>query len=395
MGQVIRDARNAAGLPSKELAARVGISPAAMSLIESGQREVKAREVNEFARALGISPLMLLDPDSPAKSLTAAARTVADVTSTSSAVMNRLNQIIDLRLALGDHGTASAAHWAGIPEADTGQWLKSAQELGYWARGVLGELEPGASRFASLARALNRHLEIDVLVERFDDDVIGAAIVGRAFPTIIVNAGQRRQRALFTLAHELGHVLADDGDKISLERDLRATSPSERLANAFASEFLLPKDEVFELAAQSENRVSETAARLMDRCDVSYETSIYRLHNLGLINASQRDHMKSVPRSSLIDSLQDEELKSELISRSNSLGERVVLPTRLLLVLLDAFNDGKVSANPIASILGVDPKEVVDGFRQPGRPKVDIGQEQLQTEPDEVASPASYDAAPA
>ena len=40
---------------------------------------------------------------------------------------------------------------------------------------------------------------------------------------------------MFTLAHELGHVLAGDGSEIKIDEGLRGNNDEERLANAFAA----------------------------------------------------------------------------------------------------------------------------------------------------------------
>ncbi|MEJ7721801.1 MAG: ImmA/IrrE family metallo-endopeptidase [Ilumatobacteraceae bacterium] len=47
-------------------------------------------------------------------------------------------------------------------------------------------------------------------------------ITDRSFPLVFVRASQPRPRALFTLAHELAHVLAGDGDTFTVDEDLTA-----------------------------------------------------------------------------------------------------------------------------------------------------------------------------
>lgn len=399
LGQVIRGARVRSGLQANVLAERIGISAPAMSLIESGRRKVKADELVLIANALGMSPLALLEPESPAHNIAVAARATANVEAKASDMMLRLTDLLNIRLALEDVPGASAPAWDELPRVEMSTWLQSARELAVWARARLGEVIEGPGRFAALAAQISNNLSIDVLVERFDDDpVIGGAIVDRVFPTILINARERRQRALFTLAHELGHVLAGDGQNVALDTDLRATSPSERFANAFASELLMPAEEVASIAVQSRQRVRETIGRMIAGFDVSYESAVFRVHNLGLIRAQQRDDLRALGRARFIDALEDSELRARLLAQSDTLGERPVLPIRFLTVLLNAFVEGEVSANPVARVLGTTPEEVIERFGGI-RSEPDVGTtdelQQPSIEPQQEEVAAAYDEVPA
>ena len=67
-------------------------------------------------------------------------------------------------------------------------------------------------------------------------------------PLIFVNATHALPRALFTLAHELGHLLAQhDSARITLDRELSGSTAPERTANAFAASFLMPKQKVLDV----------------------------------------------------------------------------------------------------------------------------------------------------
>lgn len=64
MGERIQMIRAKVGMSIKELAERADLSPSAVSLIERGKREVKVRELTNIADSLGVSPLVILEPDS-------------------------------------------------------------------------------------------------------------------------------------------------------------------------------------------------------------------------------------------------------------------------------------------------------------------------------------------
>lgn len=76
--------------------------------------------------------------------------------------------------------------------------------------------------------------EIDAY-EKFD---AVSFITFKGFPTIILNKNFSNDRKRFTIAHELGHILLHNHFPISSYRDKEAE------ANEFASEFLMPEDEI-------------------------------------------------------------------------------------------------------------------------------------------------------
>lgn len=78
--------------------------------------------------------------------------------------------------------------------------------------------------------------EIDAF-EKFDGV---SFITDKGFPVIVVNKNFSNDRKRFTLAHEVGHILLHNENNfpISMHRD------KEDEANQFASEFLMPADEI-------------------------------------------------------------------------------------------------------------------------------------------------------
>lgn len=57
---MLRDARHAAGLSQRELAARIGKHPSHVAMIERGQRRIDALELYRMARVLDADPAGLL-----------------------------------------------------------------------------------------------------------------------------------------------------------------------------------------------------------------------------------------------------------------------------------------------------------------------------------------------
>ena len=278
IGRQIRRLREAAGLRAADLAERLGVDPSAVSNLENDRRGVKAEEVGVIADFLGVSQLAILEPDSLLGRLPVAHRTNGDETASRDPLM-RLTALAELHQVL-THGGHPAAVVIGEPPRPSSGWLQHATALADWALEFLPAAADGEDRLTGLAAAIEDRLGVDVMVESLGTAApLGLSITDAEFSFILVNVDQLRSRALFTLAHELGHVLSGDGSTINIDRDLRARTDEERLANAFAAALLMPEPEIRK-AIDDYGRGANCLARMLLRFGVSYETLVYRLHNL-------------------------------------------------------------------------------------------------------------------
>lgn len=75
-----------------------------------------------------------------------------------------------------------------------------------------------------------------------ESEVAGFSIPHTHFPIIFVRKENSKQRQLFTLAHELGHILIHRTGSVDDEDDLYESTGKERDANAFAGHLLVPDD---------------------------------------------------------------------------------------------------------------------------------------------------------
>lgn len=294
LGARIKSAREALGLRASDLATRVGLDPTALSKIENGRRAVKSVELARIAQALRVSPLALLQPESLLGRLPIAARQAGSSVAMGAAY-DRLVSLAELHVVLSDSGFPSSPNLASVPSVVGEYWLDAANALSTWA---LQHLDPGLvgdERFAALVDKIETNLGLDVVVEAYEGDPLtGAAITDPSFPLLFVNAAHSLPRSLFTLAHELGHVLAGhDGASITLDRELSGSTDDERIANAFAASFLMPED-IVTTTIEQQGRQYATLVQLAYRLSVSFESLIYRLHNLGEINAEGRDRLMQV-----------------------------------------------------------------------------------------------------
>jgi Zn-dependent peptidase ImmA (M78 family)/DNA-binding Xre family transcriptional regulator len=363
----IRRLREAAGLQAQDLAVRVGLDPTAVSKIETGKRAIKAAELARIAEALKVSPLALLEEDSLVSKLPIAARR-AGATVVRGKAYERLLSLSELHVVLAGAGIHTTPYLASVPDVAGLSWLEGAKVLARWASEALSLDLVGDQRLNALATAIEDRLNIDVFVESYPDDALcGAAITDRAFPLIFVNGYFPLPRALFTLAHELAHVLAGHAeDPITLDQELSGSNDPERMANAFAAFYLMPED-IICAEFDGPRRTVSTLASLAYKLGVSYESLIYRLHNLKLINAEGRDKLRAVSWQALTAQVDSPTLSTDLtrveVARMRSRGGKRPdrrAPAVLLRRAWDGQRKGVLSVRPLAALMGVEPEELLD-----------------------------------
>lgn len=116
---------------------------------------------------------------------------------------------------------------------------------------------------------------------------------------IFTNSSSRLSREVFTLAHEIGHVILHMDAGISFTDDNftisgRITDEKEQEANYFAACLLMPSDDVarfldLEISNFQGNSLSAMdIAKIMSEFGVSFDMALNRLENLEKIDSHER-----------------------------------------------------------------------------------------------------------
>lgn len=116
---------------------------------------------------------------------------------------------------------------------------------------------------------------------------------------IFTNTCSRLSREIFTLAHEIGHVMLHMETRTSFIDDAitisgKSIDEKEQEANYFAACLLMPADDVerfldLELEEFEHNGLSAMdIARVMSEFNVSFDMALNRLENLGKIDTDER-----------------------------------------------------------------------------------------------------------
>ena len=152
-------------------------------------------------------------------------------------------------------------------------------------RAALG-LDPCAP-LACVLTTVERDAGLPVVVARLDDGVAGCCVRSGAAAVLFVNGADAPGRRRFTLAHEYGHVACghDRATWVDSAEVLagRTRDGREVQANAFAAEFLAPRDGVAELLDGEPDL--EAVVRIAARFGLS---SIAALNRLGTLGATRR-----------------------------------------------------------------------------------------------------------
>jgi len=174
------------------------------------------------------------------------------------------------------------------------------------------------------------------------DENIGGCIL------INLNSSYGRQR--FSLAHEYAHFLFHRNriGVISFKKDER--TPDERIADYFASEFLMPEQEVKDIFKSTIKKKSDVTAedviRLADYFGVSFTAMVYKLNNIRprLINNKKKE-----------DFIKETWVKKlrKTIGMQEPQKNKSKFPSLYYNLCIKAYNKGKITTAKIADFLEI------------------------------------------
>ena len=283
-------ARHLAGLRKSELAHTVAKSPSAVTGWESGTKRPNAATVAELALRLGVEPAFF----------TVAADDVAVPTSPPHfrSLRSTTQLARDQALAYGKLAFDIAAgleRHVEFPDVDLPTFPVDADDLDgdgpeQAARLVRQEWDLGAGPVGHLLRLVENHGVLVVFSPPKGASVDAYSFDSDRRPIVVLNPLKRdyyRQR--FDLAHELGHLVmhadAEPGGRIVEEQ-----------AHRFASELLMPAEELAQLLPRAMNAAAwGSLAKLKEQWGVSMQALLFRARRLGVLSdVSYRNAMTTV-----------------------------------------------------------------------------------------------------
>jgi Zn-dependent peptidase ImmA (M78 family) len=193
-------------------------------------------------------------------------------------------------------------------------------------------------------------LNIDLIRYPFGkDEILGFSTIFRNKKVIVSNSSEILSREIFTIAHELGHILFDLDDHrkktiIDLNPDDVNINEKEKRANQFANALLLPYDEIkkfieLELNQEIHRLTPYDIVNIQLEFNVSYQTIVYRLLNLKLISIEHKEKLFYFQENHGSKRMfSDLNLNTSLIEPTN----RVIIPKKYLSYIVSNHQHGYI-----------------------------------------------------
>jgi Zn-dependent peptidase ImmA (M78 family)/transcriptional regulator with XRE-family HTH domain len=321
LGQRLQDARKNVALTQQEVAERLGLSRESLAQIEGGLRSVNSLEIVRLAklyrRSLGS---LLLGDESPEEEPLSAIFRMQETLAESPGLRAKLVEFTNIfqeartiERLIGEEPRPFPPDYGFRDPRNLAEAYEMGQDLAKQERQRLGLGNgplPDVAEVISMQGvwAVSADMPDNVSAICLFHSTIGAAV--------IVNETHSRSRRRFSYAHEYAHVLADRKTRsASVSSSGNSKELTERRANSFASEFLMPSQGVIDLldridkggpsretmwlfdpsteqgeaiekrnAPGSQEIGFHDVAFIASWFQVSYEAAAYRLSDFGKVN---------------------------------------------------------------------------------------------------------------
>lgn len=352
LGERLRVARTARGLTQSDAANALSIARTTMVAIERGERQVRSEELVALSKLYGVSTHALLRDGALHVDLVGQFRRGTNPTATDrdgAEAVNLLHRLatayVEIERQLGQPLRASYPPERPLQRA---QLEQQAEDLAMELRAQLGL---GLSPIPDLLVLAELELGLRVFVRDLPSKIAGLfAYHPELGACVLLNAKHPRTRRMWTLAHEIAHLLTQRGeaDVLMLGADA-VTSAGERFADLFAGALMMPGAAVRRHFAESVDQAGRFSPRhlilMAQRFHVSVEAACRRLEHLGRLPQGTYE------------SLRERGLSGEVVRQV--LGdpppdERLPVPPRLALLAAEAHFRGFLSEGQLAEMLVLD-----------------------------------------
>lgn len=347
----VRDVIQASGLSQRDFGARIGLDESKLSKSLKGIRRFSSVDLARIAELSGRTVDWFVTGTEP--QLAVAARTTSG------------NATDVLRIARQYGGMRSDLAALGFPQP----WRPVAEDLGngtYQAQGhrlaaaASARIPSGTARWGpAFLDAVESAFGVDICIADIsaDQEFDGLAVSADDVKLIVLTAGAVPTRQRFTLAHELGHLLAGDDQGLHLDENIfdpaQRRDPSEQRANAFAAAFLMPEG-VLRAAVEAGGFGAAAFATLVCDLVVSPSSLAFRMLGLRLIDSGLCDEYRRLTAAKA----------AALAGRSADYSKQVIAartarpPGLLVRDSYAAYEQGVATLRPYATLAGLDEEDL-------------------------------------
>lgn len=334
------------GGSQRAFAAEVGLDETKLSKSLSGARRFSSTDLAQIATYTGVTVDWLITGQEPELALAARA-----AGGQARHAIEEAERLAELRADLTFLGYSQP--WRPI-EGFVPQGRDSEQGVALAALALARVTDAGASATTpDLAQVVESVFGADVAIADLGPGFDGLAVSSDEVKLMVVARSNLPTRQRFTIAHELGHLLAGDDQGLVIDKDVYSTegdrTASERRANAFAAAFLMPEGLLRDTAGQG-GLTPESFARLACDLGVSPDALAYRLADLQLVRAGTRDQLRQLTSAKAADLAGCNAAFAEAVHRASS----PRIPGLLLRDSFAAYQAGDATLRPYANLIGVE-----------------------------------------
>ena len=301
----LKKQRNELGVTSDQLASAANLEREVIDLAETNSNKLGLRELERLAFVLGLDPAKLSVDDRAGsdpglgvrlrvlETDQAAAPTGARLSPRTVLRFSEAASIIRLQMLLQDWLAKPNEKALFEPSPDYGP---PAWQAGYrLARDAREALGIGLQPIDSMRELVEHRLGIPVVQVELPPEIAGATISSHGKRGIVLNITGRNENVWIrrtTLAHELGHLLFDPEEHLSsvrvdsyeqIARDARRDDELpdrvEQRANAFAVEFLAPREAVRQLVPSPAHVSAASVKQVMSRFGIGKAAARFHVGN--------------------------------------------------------------------------------------------------------------------
>ena len=323
LGKRLRLARESRQVTQDAAGAALGLQRSAVSLMESGQRQVSTLELTRLADLYGRTVEWFVNPNIQAEEADPVVTLFrADPDLKNDEVQRQAGHCIrlfregaSLARLLGRESVSALPRYEQPDARSTGLAIAQGQRVADQERRRLGL---GSAPVLSIPDLIGKQ-GVWAAALRLPDKISGLFLLSPEFGmAILVNVKQATVRRRFSYAHEYGHALMDRDHRATVTGTHNAKNVNEQRANAFAAAFLMPEDGVWDFLhglgkgrgsrreeatvdsvkqegirgelrtpPHSQNVTYADTALLGRNFGVSYPATVWRLRGLNIINADE------------------------------------------------------------------------------------------------------------
>lgn len=355
LGSRLRAAREARGLTQAQAAAELKVSRPLLIAMEKGSREVQPAELVSLARLYDRPVSELLRPTAPPVAIGArfrAALASAPETDDLPQLIARLEELADNYLdLLRRAGSGPPGQYPPVRRIDHLEPAQAAEDLATEERNRLGI---GDGPIQRLREVLEVDAGLRIFIEPLPSRVAGLFVyVEPLGGCVALNARHPAERRRWTLAHEYAHFLVSrERAEVTLVGHRRQPPETERFADAFAANFLMPRTGLLrrfnELKRSREGQVTAAAlVQLAHAYQVSVQALTLRLEDLRLVRPGTWERLRDnnfQPRAAV--QLLGLEAGEEQAADS--------LPFHYRILATQLYADGEITESQLARYLSTD-----------------------------------------